>query len=151
MTEDEMAGWHHRLDGLGFEWTLGVGDGQGGLACYDSWGCKESDMTEQLNWTELKLLIFFFFFNLQNEFTFWDHFSSKMKFTFLWFGNLWFGLQFELRSWHLKLSRASFMRTQDQSFCSSEEWIFISNQISEALVFFPWDLKKENNPGILHF
>ena len=49
MTEDEMAGWHHRLDGHEFEWTLGVGDGQGGLACCDSWGCKESDTTERLN------------------------------------------------------------------------------------------------------
>ena len=53
-TEDEMAGWHHRLDGREFEWTPGVGDGQGGLACCDSWGRKESDTTEQLNWTELK-------------------------------------------------------------------------------------------------
>ena len=53
-TEDEMAGWHHRLDGREFEWTLGVGNGQGGLACCNSWGHKESDMTEQLNWTELK-------------------------------------------------------------------------------------------------
>ena len=53
MTEDEMAGWHHRLDGCGFEWTPGVGDGQGGLVCCNSWGCKESDTTEQLNWTEL--------------------------------------------------------------------------------------------------
>ena len=52
-TEDEMAGWHHRFHGHKFEWTLGVGDGQGGLACCDSWGHKESDMTEQLNWTEL--------------------------------------------------------------------------------------------------
>ena len=51
-TEDEMAEWHHRLDGHEFEWTLGVGDGQGGLACCDSWGCKESDMTERLNWTD---------------------------------------------------------------------------------------------------
>ena len=51
-TEDEMAGWHHRLDGRGFGWTPGVGDGQGGLACCDSWGCKESDMTERLNWTD---------------------------------------------------------------------------------------------------
>ena len=50
-TEDEMAGWHHRLDGHEFEWTPGVGDGQGGLACCDSWGCKESDTTERLNWT----------------------------------------------------------------------------------------------------
>ena len=47
--EDEMAGWHHRLDGHEFEWTLGVGNGQGGLACFDSWGCKESDTTERLN------------------------------------------------------------------------------------------------------
>ena len=51
-TEDEMAGWHHQLDGHGFGWTPGVGDGQGGLGCCDSWGCKESDTTEQLNWTE---------------------------------------------------------------------------------------------------
>ena len=49
-TED---GWHHRLHGCESEWTLGVGDGQGGLACCDSWGHKESDMTERLNWTEL--------------------------------------------------------------------------------------------------
>ena len=52
-TEDEMAGWHHRLDGHEFEQTPGVGDGQGGLACCDSWGCKELDTTEQLNCTEL--------------------------------------------------------------------------------------------------
>ena len=48
--EDEMVGWHHRLNGHGFGWTLGVADGQGGLACYGSWGCKELDMTERLNW-----------------------------------------------------------------------------------------------------
>ena len=52
-TEDEMAGWHHWFDGHESEWTLGVGDGQGGLACCDSWGHKESDTTERLNWTEL--------------------------------------------------------------------------------------------------
>ena len=51
-TEDEMAGWHHWLDGHEFKWTPGVGDGQGGLACCDSWGRKESDTTERLNWTE---------------------------------------------------------------------------------------------------
>ena len=50
-TEDEMAGWHHGLDGYEFEWTSRVGDGQGGLACCDSWGHKESDTTEWLNWT----------------------------------------------------------------------------------------------------
>ena len=52
MTEDEIAGWHHWL--MMFEWTPGVGDGQGGLACCDSWGRKELDTTERLNWTELK-------------------------------------------------------------------------------------------------
>ena len=50
-TEDEMAGWHHWLDGRESEWTPGVGDGQG-LACCDSWGHKELDMTERLNWTD---------------------------------------------------------------------------------------------------
>ena len=51
-TEDEMVAWHHWLNGHGFGWTLGVGDGQGGLACCGSWGHKESDTTEWLNWTE---------------------------------------------------------------------------------------------------
>ena len=53
-TEDEMFGWHHWLNGHGFGWTPGVGDGQGGLACCRSWGCKELDTTEWLNWTELE-------------------------------------------------------------------------------------------------
>ena len=52
-TEDEMAGWYHWLDAHEFGWTPGVGDGQGGLVCCVSWGHKESDMTERLNWTEL--------------------------------------------------------------------------------------------------
>ena len=52
MTMDEMVGWHHRLDGHEFEQALGVGDGQGGLACCSPWGHKEWDMTEQLNLTE---------------------------------------------------------------------------------------------------
>ena len=50
-TEDEMVRWHHWLNGHGFGWTPGVGDGQGGLACYSSWGRKELDTTERLNWT----------------------------------------------------------------------------------------------------
>ena len=49
MTEDEMVGWHHRLNGHGFGWTLGVDDGQGGLLCCGSWDRKELDTTEQLN------------------------------------------------------------------------------------------------------
>ena len=54
-----MVGWHHQLDGHGFGWTLGVGDGQGGLACCHSWGRRESDMTEQLNLTELNNLLLY--------------------------------------------------------------------------------------------
>ena len=58
MTEDEMAGWHHQLDGREFEWILGVDDGQGGLACCNSWGHKESDTTEWLNWTKLNWMVY---------------------------------------------------------------------------------------------
>ena len=54
-TEGEMLGWYYQLDGHGFGWTPGVGDGQGGLACCSSWGHNESDMTEWLNWTKTKL------------------------------------------------------------------------------------------------
>ena len=52
-TKDEMAGWHHRLNGCKFEQAPGVGDGQESLVCCSPWGCKELDTTEQLNWTEL--------------------------------------------------------------------------------------------------
>ena len=57
MTEDELAGWHHWFDGRKFEWTLGVGDGQGGLACCDPWGCK--GQTQLSDWTELNWTIHF--------------------------------------------------------------------------------------------
>ena len=53
-TGDEMVGWHHRINGHEFEQALGVGYGQGSLACFSPWGCKESDMTEWLNWTDMK-------------------------------------------------------------------------------------------------
>ena len=69
-TEDEIVRWHHQLDRHEFEQALGVGDWQGRLACCSPWGCKKSDMTEQLNWTELK-----------------GRMSAKhltMKFTLLW-------------------------------------------------------------------
>ena len=61
MTEDAMAEWHHWLNGHEFGWTPGVGDGQGGLAYCDSWGHKESDTTERLNWTELMVILFLVF------------------------------------------------------------------------------------------
>ena len=68
MTEDEMAGWHHWLNAHEFGWTLGVGDGQGGLAFCNSWGHKESDTTEQLNWTELIVSLFH-----RHIFPSWEH------------------------------------------------------------------------------
>ena len=55
-TEDEMAGWHRRLNGHGFGWTRGVDDGQGGLACCDSWGCRVGhDWATKLNWTDVSI------------------------------------------------------------------------------------------------
>ena len=87
-TEDEMAGWHNRLDGHEFEWTPGVGDGRGGLACCDSLVHKESDMTERLNWTELSnwtttirlyALLYKFFFPLM----IWNNYLSFLLFFFL--------------------------------------------------------------------
>ena len=61
-TEDEMAGWHHWLDGRESEWTLGVGDGQRDLACCDSWGRKELDTTERLIWSDLTRFMLHHFF-----------------------------------------------------------------------------------------
>ena len=58
-TEDEMVGWHHWLYGHEFEQAPGVGDGQGNLVCCSPWGCKESDTTKRLNWTELKATTIF--------------------------------------------------------------------------------------------
>ena len=69
---DVMAGWHHRLDGHEFEWTPGVGDKQGGLACCNSWGRKESDTAERLNWTELNTYIW----NLERWY-WWKYFQSS--------------------------------------------------------------------------
>ena len=57
MSEDEMVGWHHRLNGHEFGWTPGVGGGQGGLVCCSPWGLDASDTTEQLNWTDLRKLL----------------------------------------------------------------------------------------------
>ena len=76
-TEDEMAGWHHRLNGHKFGWTPGDGDGQGGLAWCNSWGRKESDTTEQLNWTELKFMKIIF--QIYQCFNIYEQYNSKMN------------------------------------------------------------------------
>ena len=78
MTEDEMAGWHHWLDGHESEWTPGIGDGQGGLACCDSWGHKESDTTERLNWTE-------------GDFILEMHRKFILQISFIWYTFQWSG------------------------------------------------------------
>ena len=67
-TEDEMAGWHHWLNGRECEWTPGVGDGQGGLVCCNSWGHKELDITEQLIWSDLNYATNFCIFILCSAF-----------------------------------------------------------------------------------
>ena len=69
-TEDEMAGWHHWLNGHEFGWTLGIGDGQGGLACCGPRGRKESDITERLNWTDsyFTMLCLFLLYSRLNQF-----------------------------------------------------------------------------------
>ena len=71
MTEDEMVGWHHQLNGPEFEQAPGVGEGQGSLACCSPWGCKESDMTERLNnnnkYNTVKIFIYCIFKNNKNK------------------------------------------------------------------------------------
>ena len=62
MTEDEMVGWHYRLDGHEFEQALGAGDGQGRLACCSPWGRKELDTTEGLNWIFFTCCLYFSYF-----------------------------------------------------------------------------------------
>ena len=87
MTEDEMIGWHHRINRHGFGWTPGVGDGQGGLACCISWGCKESDMTEQLNWTELfeiQIQLGILYFYLLSLMILWKEYSLLRIFITIW-------------------------------------------------------------------
>ena len=76
-TEEEMAGWHHRLSARKFGWTLGVGDGQGGLVCCDSWGRKESGTTERLNWTEVKFQL-----NIAWDLTEYSHLMPRLQGSF---------------------------------------------------------------------
>ena len=93
-TENEIAGWHHWLDGHESEWTPGVGDGQGGLACCNSWGCKESDTTEQLILSDL----------IWSWFHFWKYYCNFLEFLKLIWG---FGLSRWLSG---KESACSFRR-----------------------------------------
>ena len=81
-----MVGWHHWLNGHGSGWTPGVGDGQGGLVCGGSWGCKESDTTEHLNWTELRNFKKSYFIFLLDTFLYFNFiFVTKSSFTHFFF------------------------------------------------------------------
>ena len=91
-TEDEMAGWHHWLNGPESEWTQGVGDGHGGMVCCNSWGCKESDMTERLNWTVAPEM-------------FWDVNKLELSYLLCWSSgkNLFFYLECHDECWYVKI------------------------------------------------
>ena len=92
ISEGEMVGWHHRLNGHGFGWAPGVGDGQGGLECCGSWGCKESDTTERLttaqsrsrlnNWTELITFNLYFKFTQRESCIESQHLSINRVYNF---------------------------------------------------------------------
>ena len=87
MTEDEMAGWHHRLDGHEFEWTPWVGDGQGGLVCCGSWGRKEWNRTERLNWTDTVYLyhsLLSTIHHLKEVWDLWQHTFIPFSWLFLY-------------------------------------------------------------------
>ena len=94
-TEDEMAGWHHWVHGRESEWTPGVGGGQRGLACCDSWGCKESDMTERLNWTDSCVTGDLWTLGASGVFHSLHNFEARMNF-FFFFGCCSFPLSAQL-------------------------------------------------------
>ena len=110
-TEDEMAGWHHQLDGREFEWTLGVGDGQGGLACCDSWGCKGSDTTE-LNWGSI-------IYTVLTE----CNWSQKVNFSLLLFipkmGGIW---QYLFQRWLKRLNELIYVKPLEQWSVNYGSW-----------------------------
>ena len=114
-TEDEMAGWHHRLHGRDFEWTLGVGGGQGGLACCNSCGHKESDTTERLNWTETKIKV------LERPYSFLEILGGNPSFLFYVFSR---------RSMH-SLVYGPF------PYSVTDSYLFLSSRHSGALLLLP--------------
>ena len=99
--QDEMVGWHHWLDGRESEWTLGVGDGQGGLACCDSWSCRVGhDWATDLNWTDSIVCI------SPN----WK--QPKCPMTMKWINKLW---------WIHKVEPYSSENTQGTATCNGTE------------------------------
>ena len=130
-TEDEMARWHHWLDVRESEWTPGDGDGQGGLACCDSWGSKELDTTEQLNWTEV-------YAEIPNPIVLLAVALSYLAMRMLNFSSLVFtesNQLFSVSLFHLQNSSIDSLYSYDSGFLllASENFtfIFVSSAISQ--------------------
>ena len=117
---DEMVGWHHRLNGHGFGWTPGVCDGQGGLVCCGSWGCKESDTTERLNWTESMSSSAITFLS-------WNSLSPRLR------SNFWIHLSPKLVSYfscsNFSIVRQSILKTELEEWSVSTTDLSLSNPI----------------------
>ena len=130
-TEDEMVEWHHQLNGHGFGWTPGVGDGQGGLACCGSWGHKELDTTEWLNWTELNwteyLMSVYLLALVEDPKKVEKHFSSPTVEQFLGRGKeyrvRWFGIQISILPLGIYCS-----------WISSSVWVCLFHQLWSSCV-----------------
>ena len=107
MTEDEMVGWHHWLNGHEFEQALGAGDGQGGLVCCRPWGCMESDTTERLNWTNMLswmpfLTCWYFFWISRSWLALFPQSAPKHPEGRLnWQGNIWKDLSHFCIQWRM--------------------------------------------------
>ena len=127
-TEDQMAGWHHWLDGRESEWTPGVGDGQGGLACCDSWGREESDMTEWLIWSdEVYLFLAYLIMKtwvkiipLKLYFSFSNKMERETKESFQTFSESHLYTSIPSNIWILEYSRGDKSQEQYQYSTSSE-------------------------------
>ena len=128
-TEDEMVGWHHRLNGHGFGWTPGVGDGQGGLACCCPWSRKESDTTKWLDWTELSCSKPFYVFSLPSDANIkpvhgpWDPLSSPCHLSaVIPFDHLLLSIEPPFRTFHGPHASFLYVCTQQLSASNVPRW-----------------------------
>ena len=151
----KFAGWHHRLNGQDFGWTQGVGDGQGGLECCDSWGRKESDTTERLNWTER--LIERLRAGGEGDDRGWDGWMASTQWTWVWVdsGSWWWtgrlgvlrfmGSQRVGHNWVTELNYLSmsgnFLKCLSHESRKKSKWIF-KNTYLETENCIQWKVRK---------